>query len=411
MKIPLSMPDIGEREIDAVTAVMRSGQLSLGPQLAEFEAKFAKYVGTRYAVAVNSGTSALHLAVRAMDLGAGDEVITTSFSFVASTNCLLYEDVTPVFVDIDPETLNIDPRAVRTRILRDYVWDGRRFHMVNRRTGGVLKAILPVHVFGRPCEMDALMGLAEEFNLRILEDACEAVGAAYEGRPVGTFGAASVFAFYPNKQMTTGEGGMIVTNDAEIAECCRSERNQGRAANSSWLEHDRLGFNYRLSELHCALGIAQLERIDELLADRQRVAAEYERGLGDVEGIITPLSSDDAHSRRTWFGYVIRIRGTAGERRRDAVIAHLRERGIGCQAYFPPIHTQPYFRRLELGATPLLPATEDAASRCIALPMFSSMTNEQVADVCAAVRAAVAGTDTAPASAPLPQLAVAAGRT
>jgi perosamine synthetase len=407
MRIPLSMPDIGEREIEAVTAVMRSGQLSLGPQLAEFEAKFAKYIGTRYAVAVNSGTSALHLAVRAMELGAGDEVITTSFSFVASTNCLLYEDVTPVFVDIDPDTLNIDPRAVRTRILRDYAWDGRRSRMVNRRTGGVLKAILPVHVFGRPCEMDALMGLAQEFNLQLLEDACEAIGAAYEGRPVGTFGAASVFAFYPNKQMTTGEGGMIVTNDREIAECCRSERNQGRAANSGWLEHDRLGFNYRLSELHCALGIAQLERIDELLAERSRVAAEYEGGLGNVAGIVTPQTSDDADSRRTWFGYVIQIRGAAGERRRDAVIAHLRERGIGCQAYFPPIHTQPYFRRLELGPTPLLPATEDAAVRCIALPMFSSMTAEQVADVCGAVREAVATTQ--PAAPLQPQLAAAAG--
>jgi perosamine synthetase len=384
MRIPLSSPDIGDREIEAVTEVLRSGQLSLGPRVAEFEKKFAAYVGTRYAIAANSGTSALHLSVRAMGFGAGDEVITTSFSFVASVNCLLYENVTPVFADIDPRTMNLDPGAVCELIERDYVWEAKLLRMVNRHTGGVLKGILPVHVFGRLCDMDAFLELAREFNLQILEDACEAVGAEYRGKPAGTFGSAAVFAFYPNKQMTTGEGGMIVTNDRRIAEVCRSERNQGRAENAGWLRHDRLGFNYRLSDLHCALGIAQLERIDELLEARRRVAAAYERVFREARGIDIPYESEDV--RRSWFTYVIQIRGARAEVTRDAVLARLRERGVGCQAYFPPIHEQPYFRELELGPLPSLPNTEDAARRCIALPMFSTMTEAQVLEVCAAVR-------------------------
>ncbi len=384
MRIPLSLPDIGDREIGAVTDVLRSGQLSLGSRVTEFEEKFASYIGTRYAIAANSGTSALHLSVRAMGLGAGDEVITTSFSFVASVNCLLYENVTPIFVDIDPRTCNIDPREIRQLIQRDYVWDSRLMRMVNRRTGGILKALLPVHVFGHPCEMDEILEIAREFNLQILEDACEALGAEYRGKPAGTFGNAAVFAFYPNKQMTTGEGGMIVTNDRRIAEVCRSERNQGRAQDAGWLRHDRLGFNYRLSDLHCALGIAQLERIDDLLAARRRVAAAYEREFREVPAIDLPRDSEDV--RRSWFVYAIQIRGIGAESTRDALLSRLRERGIGCQAYFPPIHTQPYFRALELGPAPPLPLTEDAARRTIALPMFSAMTEQQVVEVCVAVR-------------------------
>ncbi len=387
MRIPLSMPDIGKREIEAVTDVLRSGQLSLGPRVAEFESRFAAYVGTRYAVAVNSGTSALHLCVRAMELGAGDEVLTTSFSFVASVNCLLYEDVTPVFVDIDPETLNIDPNEIRRVIARDYKWNAKLGLLVNRHSAGVLKAILPVHVFGRPCDMGAICAIASEFNLQILEDACEAVGAEYCRRPAGTFGSAGVFAFYPNKQMTTGEGGMIVTNNRQIAEICRSERNQGRAENSGWLQHDRLGFNYRLSDIHCALGIAQLERIDELLQGRTRVAARYAQGLKNVDGVETP--GKDEGSKRSWFAYVIQLAADWPQKIRDGVLAELQQRGIGCQAYFPPIHEQPYFRALELGPQPPLPHTESAAARCIALPMFSTMTDDQVLEVCDAVRESV----------------------
>ena len=273
MRIPLCQPDIGQREIERVMEVLRSGHLSLGPRVAEFEQAFAEYVGTQYAIAVNSGTSALHLCVKALGIGAGDEVLTTSFSFVASVNCLLYEQAVPVFVDIDPVTLNIDPEAIRETIARDFRWDRLKSRHVNKRTGRTLKAILPVHVFGQPCDMRSILEIAREFNLVILEDACEALGAEYCGQPVGTFGDAAVFAFYPNKQITTAEGGMIVTDSPQIASECRSTRNQGRDEQSQWLNHVRLGYNYRLSDLHCALGLAQLERIQELLGARARVAA------------------------------------------------------------------------------------------------------------------------------------------
>jgi perosamine synthetase len=384
MRIPLSQPDIGEREIEYVTNVLRSGQLSLGPKLAEFEEKFADYVGTRYAVATNSGTSALHLCVKALGIGRGDEVLTTSFSFVASANCLLYEKALPVFVDISPSTLNIDPAAIREIITADYIWDPMKCRHRNRRTGHVLKAILPVHVFGQPCEMGAILEIAREFNLRVLEDACEAVGAEYRGQSVGTFGDAAVFAFYPNKQMTTAEGGMIVTDDAQLASVCRSLRNQGRSEDSERLQHTRLGFNYRLSELHCALGLAQLERIDELLAARGAVAASYARGLAGISGISLPVES--AWCRRSWFGYVIQVQGGLRKSARDQLLGGLRERGIACQTYFPPIHEQPYFREAGLGMEHPLPHTELAADGCVALPMFSAMSAGQISEVCEAIR-------------------------
>src|SRR5579863_4104209 len=268
MRIPLSRPDIGEREVELVTHVLKSDQLSLGPLLQEFEERFSSYVGAKYAVATNSGTSALHLAALALGLGPGDEILTTSFSFVASANCILHANAQPVFADIDAATLNLDPRSIREVIHRDYAWVRGNACMVNRKTGGTLKAILPVHIFGLPCDMGAILEIAEEFNLKVLEDACESLGAEYAGRRAGTFGDAAAFGFYPNKQMTAAEGGMIVTDDPEVAATCRSLRNQGRDESSGWLKHDRLGFNFRLSELHCALGIAQLERIEELLAAR-----------------------------------------------------------------------------------------------------------------------------------------------
>lgn len=382
MRIPLSMPDIGSREIDLVASVLRSGRLSLGPRLAEFEQKFAAYVGTRYAIAVNSGTSGLHLCVKALGIGAGDEVLTTSFSFVASANCLLYERAVPVFVDIDPATLNIDPARIRDTIARDYVWDRKR--LTNRRSGRVLKAILPVHVFGMPCDMAPIVETASSFNLHVIEDACEALGATYRGQPVGTFGDAGVFAFYPNKQMTTAEGGMIVTNDARIASVCRSLRNQGRDDSAAWLRHVQLGYNYRLSELHCALGIAQLERIAELLSRRDRVAAEYTRRLAGIPQIALPHAP--AGRKRTWFVYVIRLLGDNAPRLRHDLITGLRQRGIASQIYFPAIHQQPYFRDLALGPGRPLPETEPAAETCLALPFYPSMTSEQVEDVCATIR-------------------------
>jgi perosamine synthetase len=384
MRIPLSRPDIGEREIEYVTRVLRSGQLSLGPCLAEFEEKFAVYAGRRYAVATNSGTSALHLGIKALGIGPEDDVLTSAFSFVASANCILYEQASPVFVDIDPATLNLDPQAIQRTIARDYVWEGRKGRLVNRRSGHTLKAILPVHVFGVPCEMAPILELAQEYGLRVLEDACEALGAGYRGRRVGTFGDAAVFAFYPNKQMTCAEGGMLVTDDAQIASLCRSLRNQGRDEDSAWLRHVRLGYNYRLSDLHCALGLAQLERIEELLAARERVAAAYSRGISAVRHIKLPSDGPDA--KRSWFVYVVQLPGRLGKLRRDALMSGLRERGIACQAYFPAIHLQPFFQAQNILSGSPLPNTESAADRCLALPFFSTMTEEQVTEVCLAVR-------------------------
>ena len=285
--IPLSRPNVGDLEIQYVTDALRSGMLSLGPRVPEFEKRFASYVGRKHAVAVNSGTSALHLCIRAMGIGPEDEVITSSFSFVASTNCILYEGGVPVFLDIDPESFNLSAEQVQ-RFLAERCARNSEGDCINKDTGRRVKAILPVHVFGMPCDMDAMRGLAQEYGLFLIEDACEALGAEYRGRLAGTLGDAASFAFYPNKQMTTGEGGMIVTDDDTIAEVCRSMRNQGRNEKSEWLDHARLGFNYRLSDIHAALGIAQLERLEELLSQRQLVAESYDKQLHGIPGLVTP---------------------------------------------------------------------------------------------------------------------------
>jgi dTDP-4-amino-4,6-dideoxygalactose transaminase len=388
MSMPLSRPDIGDREIMYVTRALSTGQLSLGPCVAEFEERFAAYVGTRYAIATNSGTSALHLCVKALGIGPEDEVLTSSFSFVASANCLLYERAIPAFADIHPATLNLDPAALADSIARDCTWERVRGRLINRRSGRIVKAILPVHVFGLPCDMEPILQIARSFNLRVLEDACESLGTEYSGRRVGTFGDAAAFAFYPNKQMTTAEGGMIVTSNPQIASSCRSLRNQGRDEDSSWLRHVRLGFNYRLSDLHAALGLAQLERLDALNSARARVAASYSRGLAGIPQITLPQEFPGMN--RSWFVYVIQV-GDAladleAENLRDHLMAHLRGRGIACQSYFPPIHRQPYFREFARGPQPPLPQTESASARCLALPFFTSMTQGQVDEVCDAVR-------------------------
>ena len=384
MNIPLSQPDIGEREIERVTRALRSGDLSLGPRVPEFEEEFAHFVGARYAIAVNSGTSALHLCVKALGIGPEDEVLTTSFSFVASTNCLLYEGALPAFVDIDPFTLNMDPATIREILECDYLWDRAKSRHTNRRSGRILKAILPVHIFGLPCDMGAILEIAREFNLLVIEDACEALGATYRGRPVGTFGDAAAFAFYPNKQMTTAEGGMIVTNDAQIAAFCRSLRNQGRDDQPGWLRHTRLGYNYRLSDLHGALGLAQLERIDQLLASRARVAAAYSRALARTPGITLPHQSPQAE--RSWFVYPIQLQGPRPSSARERLIEGLRERGIPSRTYFPPIHRQPYFKQVTLSRPPSLPYTDAAAEKCLVLPFFSAMTDEQITRVSESVQ-------------------------
>jgi perosamine synthetase len=388
VRIPLSKPDIGELELEYVTRVLQSGRLSLGPALAEFEERFAAYVGVRYAVATNSGTSALHLCVKALGIGPGDEVLTSSFSFVASANCVLHEGALPAFVDIHPATLNLDPERIREAIARDYVWDGERAQLVNRISGRLLKAILPVHVFGLPCEMGPILEIARSFNLCVIEDACEALGASCDGQSVGTFGEAAAFAFYPNKQMTTAEGGIVVTNDPTIADTCRSLRNQGRDESAAWLRHARLGYNYRLSDLHCALGLAQLERIDELLAARERAANRYSSllaGIPDIASLHDPLETKTG-TKRSWFVYVIRLLGSSAPRLRDELVDALRERGIACQTYFEAIHRQPYFREIDLAPRRPLPCTDAASESCLALPFFPSMSEEQVAEVCVVVR-------------------------
>lgn len=340
--------------------VLRSGRLSLGPMGERFERDFAAWLGVADAVAVSSGTTALHLGVRALGWGPGDEVLTSPFSFVASANCLLYEGARPVFCDVDPETLNLDPAAAAAA------------------AGEGTVGILPVHIFGFPAAMAELESLAAERGLAILEDACEALGAVDgEGRKVGGRGNLATFAFYANKQMTTGEGGMIVPSDAETAARLRSERNQGRAIDMGWLDHGGIGFNYRLSDVAAALGVAQLEKLDEMLAERIRVAALYEEGLAGVEGLETPIAGQ-GRELRSWFVYTVRLPAGAD---RDAAIARLAERGIASKAYLPCIHLFPHLR--ELGYREgQFPVAEEASARSLALPFFPSMTASQVARVC-----------------------------
>jgi perosamine synthetase len=383
VEIPLSRPDITEAEIAAVVDVLRTPSLSLGPKLTEFEELFAAYIGSKYAVAVNSGTSGLHLTVKTLGIGPDDAVITTPFSFIASANCILYESALPIFIDIESRTFNIDPERVEAFLREDCQRDRKTGRPIHRVSGKVVKAMLPVHVFGHPCDMRRLMALAEEYQLSVIEDACEAIGAELGGRKAGAFGDVSVFAFYPNKQITTGEGGMIVTNDFEIARLCRSMRNQGRDEGGGWLSHTRLGYNYRLSEIHCALGIAQLRRIDEILAARHRVAARYNLAL--LHDVITPDTA--AQVGRSWFVYVVLL--PEGFPERDQILQRLSAQRIGCNKYFPPIHLQKLYRdRFGFGAGDF-PTTEYVSSRTIALPFHSRLTNTEIDTVVSNLREAM----------------------
>jgi perosamine synthetase len=367
--IPLSQPVIGPREEELVLQTLRSGRLSLGPMLLEFERRFAQQLGVEHTSAVSSGTAGLHLAVRAAGIQPGDEVITTPFSFVASANALLYEGATPVFVDIDERTLNLDPAAASAA--------------VTGRTAG----ILPVHIFGYPADMPAFEELAARNDLWLVEDACEALGAVHgDGRPVGTRGHPAVFAFYPNKQMTTGEGGIVICPSAEVKERIDSERNQGRAPDMGWLDHDRLGFNYRLSDLACALGVAQLEHLDELLAGRARVANLYGEALADVEGVELPCPDQDG-DRRSWFVYVVKL---PAEVERDAAIEALRARGVDSKPYLPAIHLMSFYRQRFGHREGEFPVCEDVARRSLALPFFSQLSEGQIAQVTEALREVLA---------------------
>jgi perosamine synthetase len=370
LRIPLSSPDITEAEIAAVTAVLRTNSLSLGPKLEEFESALAGFHEMPHAVAVSSGTAGLHLAMRALGLREGDEVIVPSFTFIAVANAVLYEHATPVFVDIDPLTLNMDPLCVEAAI--------------TPRT----RAIVIVHTFGVPPEMDALMEIARRHNLAVIEDACEAIGATYKGQLAGTFGDISVLAFYPNKQITTGEGGAVLTRDQGLADRMRALRNQGRYVSSDWLQHAELGYNYRLSEMACALGIVQLSRLAEILAQRAEVAARYDELLQDIAGIERPALAFPSRTV-SWFVYVIRIADNALPGTRDHVLAALQSKGIGCARYFAPIHLQPAYAQVASAQVANLPVTESIAQRTIALPFFNRMTSAQQIEVVKVLRSAL----------------------
>jgi len=357
--IPLSSPDIGQAEIQAVVDVLKTPHLSLGPKLVEFESAFARYVGTKYARAVNSGTSGLHLCIKALGIKEGDEVITSPFSFISSANCILFERAKPVFVDIRTDTFNIDESKIEEKITEK------------------TKAILPVHVFGYPCAMEKIKQIADKHNLFVIEDACEAIGAEVDGMKVGTFGDCSVFAFYPNKQMTTGEGGMIVTNNEEIANLAASLRNQGRDDGMEWLAHARLGYNYRLSDINCALGMAQLGRIDEFLAKRESVARAYALRLAEIDGIVLPPQGSN-NINRSWFVYVVRLNNDFSKTDRDEIIRRLRREGIGCNRYFPPIHLQPFYVEKFGYKKGSFPVTEEVSGRTIALPFYNNLNEKQI---------------------------------
>jgi perosamine synthetase len=382
MPIGMSSPDLTQAEIDAVVDVLRSNQLSLGPRVREFEARFAEALGVPHAIAVSSGTAALHLAIVACGIGEGDLVLTSPFSFVASANCVLYERAMPVFVDVDPHTGNIDPALLQSAT-NDLVHGGERArqwlpHAMRSGAGGSLKALLPVHAFGQPADMDAVSAIASANGLHVVEDACEAIGAEHNGRRAGSFGEASCFAFYPNKQMTTAEGGMIATRDPRIASVCTSLRNQGRDVFDAWLTHTRLGYNYRLNELACALGIVQLSRLDELLAKRARVASWYDERLRGLERVQPPRTAAST-SRMSWFVYVVRF---ASLQERTLTMDALAERGIPSRPYFTPIHLQPFYRERFGYRRGDFPETEALGDTSLALPFSSVMTEEQVDFVC-----------------------------
>jgi perosamine synthetase len=367
--IPLARPSLGRPEEELVLETLRSGRLALGPRLPEFESGLSRRLRDLPVSAVSSGTAGLHLAIRAAGIQSGDEVLTTPFSFVASANCLLYEGAKPVFCDIDPRTLNLAPDAAAAA--------------VTARTAG----LLPVHVFGYPADMPAFEGLAAKEGLWVAEDACEALGAVHaDGTPVGARGNLAVFGFYPNKQLTTGEGGAVVSPSAGVKERIDSERNQGRAPDMGWLDHDRLGFNYRLDDLSCALGVAQLAHLDVLLTGRARVAALYSEAIAELDGVEPPCS-DEGGDRRSWFVYVVRLR--PGIDRNEAVRA-LRERGVDSKPYLPAIHLLSFYRESFGHREGEFPVCEDVAQRSLALPFYPELSENEVERVVGALREVLA---------------------
>jgi perosamine synthetase len=363
MRIPLSGPDITEADIQAVVDVLRTPRLSIGPKMEEFERTIADLVGVPHGIAVSSGTAGLHLCLRALGVGAGDEVIVPSFTFISVGNAVLYERARPVFVDIEPVTLNLDP--------------GKLERSITPKT----RAIIAVHTFGHPADLDPIMDIARKHGLPVIEDACEAIGARYRGRAAGGIGDFGVFGFYPNKPITTGEGGMVVTRDSQMAKAIRALRNQGRMESDGWLDHRLLGYNYRLSEMNCALGLEQIKRIDEILDRREALAIQYAEELQAIPGVRTPpLKIPDG--RVCWFVYVVRVEN------RDVILGKMTEQGIGCARYFAPLHLQPLFAPY-VNTGDDLKITEQVACQTLALPFFNRLTREQIHEVCCALREAV----------------------
>jgi perosamine synthetase len=362
MKVNLSRPDITEAEIEAVCQVLRSPNLSLGPKLREFEHAFEQYIGVKHAIAVNSGTSGLFLCAKAMGWGPGDEILVTPFTFICSVTVPMMVGATPVFVDIDPVSLNMDPSKIEEKI--------------TERT----KAILPVAVFGNPAGMDEICRIAEKHNLAVLEDSCEALGSTLHGKKVGTFGRMSAFAFYPNKQMTTGEGGMILTDDDDLAALCVSLRNQGRGRGGGWLAHDRLGYNYRLSDINCALGIVQLSRIEEFVQKRDKVARMYQQCLADEDRLIVPKAPAD--SCISWFVFVVRLAAQYTQEQRNTLLQKMLDRGIQVSNYFPPVHLQPFIAEQYDCKVGDMPVTDAVVKSTLALPFHNNLTETEVQLVC-----------------------------
>jgi perosamine synthetase len=366
MRIHLCRPDITEREIESVTAVLRSPDLSLGPRVTEFERAFADSLGRKRAVTVSSGTAGLFLSLQALGIGPDDEVITTPFTFVSSATSIMMTGAKPVFVDIDPVSLNLDPARIEAALTEH------------------TKAILPVEVFGNPVGLDRICAIAQRCGLKVVEDSCEALGSTLHGRKAGTFGTAGVFGFYPNKQITTGEGGMIATDDENLADLCVSLRNQGRGASGGWLAHERLGYNFRLSDINCALGLVQLARLPELTSRRRQVAAWYHEMLADEDRLIIPREPTDGEMG--WFVFVVQLAEPFGRAQRDRLLEQMNRQGIQVSNYFPPVHLQPFmcerfgYRRGDF------PLTESVSERTVALPFHTRLTEDEVAIVCGVLR-------------------------
>lgn len=358
---PIAKPHIGKKEEKYVLEVLRSGVLSIGPKVEAFEKKFAEFIGAKYACAVSSGTAGLHMALLAAGIGEGDEVITSPFSFIASSNAILYVRAKPVFIDIDPVTYNMDPEKIEEKITRK------------------TKAILVVHIFGQSADMDPILKIARKYRLKIIEDACESIGATYKGRGVGTFGESAVFAFYPNKQMTTGEGGMVVTDDRSVYDRCMSLRNQGRASDMQWLDHERLGYNYRMDELSAAVGLAQIEKIDFLISERKKIAEMYTKYLKPYsKQVQVPIA--ESRNTHTWFVYVILIKNSKIDR--DDIIELLKKKGISTKTYLPSIHLFSFYRDTFGYKKGDFPLSESVSNKALALPFYIGLKEGDIKYIC-----------------------------